>query len=287
MHTAQAHDEAGEGTQVSRRGRIWFERLSAGAAPLPGLPPSVLAADTQLGGRAARVLAVVPDPGNPFQRARGGEVGLREAWGLAAAVRDAQQVDVDGARRALVAVVDVRGQAYGRREEMLGIHLACAAAVDAYASARRAGHPVLALLVGGAMSGAFLAHGYQAHRLLALDDPGVLVHAMGREAAARVTRRSVAELDELASAQAPMSYRVADYAGLGLLHRLIDGVHADSPSAEQVERVRDALLQALRDIGPDERELAVRWSTPAARAGRPASVEVRERLAAQWNATTS
>jgi malonate decarboxylase gamma subunit len=45
---------------------------------------------------------------------------------------------------------------------LLGIHLACAAAVDAYASARLAGHPVIALLVGKAMSGAFLAHGYQA-----------------------------------------------------------------------------------------------------------------------------
>ena len=30
------------------------------------------------------------------------------------------------------------------------------------------------------MSGAFLAHGYQAQRLIALDDAGVMVHAMGR-----------------------------------------------------------------------------------------------------------
>jgi malonate decarboxylase gamma subunit len=264
------------------RGRIWFDHLAADARRVDGLPPSVLAADGTVDGGPARFLAVVPDPASPFARARQGEVGLREAWGLAAAVRDVLREDRDGARRALVAVVDVRGQAYGRREEMLGIHLACAAAVDAYASARQAGHKVVALLVGGAMSGAFLAHGYQAQRLLALDDPGVTVHAMGREAAARVTRRSVAELDEIAGAQPPMSYRIADYAGLGLLHRLIDGVDAQAPSAQQVERVRESLVEALRDIGSGERDLSVRWTAARAREGRAASVEVRRRMAEQW-----
>ncbi len=264
------------------RGRIWFDHLAADATRVDGLPPSVLAADGTLDAGPARFLCVVPDPASPFARARQGEVGLREAWGLAAVVRDALRADKDGERRALVAVVDVRGQAYGRREEMLGIHLACAAAVDAYASARQAGHKVVALLVGGGMSGAFLAHGYQAHRLLALDDPGVVVHAMGREAAARVTRRSVAELDEIAGAQPPMSYRIADYAGLGLLHRLIGGVDAQAPDAQQVGLVREALAEALRDIGPEERDLSVRWTAERSRGGRSASVEVRRRMAEQW-----
>ncbi len=271
---------------MTSRGRIWFEQLAQGAAPVAGMPPSVLVADTSLQGQAVRLLAVVPDPDSPFRRARRGEVGLREAWALAAAVREALHADAGAAPRALLAVVDVPGQAYGRREEMLGIHLACAAAVDAYASARLAGHRVLALLVGGAMSGAFLAHGYQAHRLLALDDPGVLVHAMGREAAARVTRRSVSELDEFAAAQAPMSYRIADYASLGLLHRLIGGIDADAPTPGQVTAVRTALVEALQDIAPDERDLAVRWSRGVARGGRAASLQVRERLAAQWSAPT-
>ena len=266
------------------RGRIWFEQLAAGATRVDGLPPSVLAADGTLDAAPARFLAVVPDPASPFARARHGEVGLREAWGLAAAVREAcrQDQERDAARRALVAVVDVRGQAYGRREEMLGIHLACAAAVDAYASARQGGHKVLALLVGAAMSGAFLAHGYQAHRLLALDDAGVSVHAMGREAAARVTRRSLAELDEIAGAQPPMSYRIADYAGLGLLHRLIGGVDAQAPSPAQVDAVRAALVEALRDIGPAERDLSVRWNPERAGSGRAASAEVCRRMAEQW-----
>jgi len=85
-------------------------------------------------------------------------VGIDEGWALALHVRHAIAADHDGARRPIIAVVDVSSQAYGRREELLGIHLACAAAADAYASARLAGHPVIALLVGKAMSGAFLAH---------------------------------------------------------------------------------------------------------------------------------
>ena len=267
---------------ISTRGRAWFDALRGEAPALPGLPPSVRAADGLIGNRRARLLAVVPDPDSPYPRARRGEVGLREGWGLAQAVREAMEQDAAGPKRALLAIVDVPSQAYGRREEMLGIHLACAAAVDAYAAARWAGHPVVALLVGAAMSGAFLAHGYQAHRIVALDDPRVMVHAMGREAAARVTRRPVDELDALGAANPPMSYRLADYARLGLLHRLLSGVNADNPDANALDVVRQAVLEALADIGADERGLRVRLESAQARDGRAASREVRRRLAAQW-----
>ena len=57
----------------------------------------------------------------------------------------------------------------------------------------------MSLLVGKSMSGAFLAHGYQANRIIALKDSGVMVHAMGKESAARVTLRSVDELEQLVS----------------------------------------------------------------------------------------
>jgi malonate decarboxylase gamma subunit len=94
---------------------------------------------------------------------------------------------------------DVPSQAYGRREEAFGIHQALAGAAGAYAKARLAGHPVIGLIVGKAMSGAFLAHGYQANRLIAFNDSGVLVHAMGKESAARITLRTVEALEKLAA----------------------------------------------------------------------------------------
>jgi malonate decarboxylase gamma subunit len=267
------------------RGRIWLSALAGPGSAVEGTS-TVWTADALLGGETARFIAVVPDPANRFPRARHGEVGLDEGWGLAAAVRAVIEADSDGThRRPIVAVVDVTSQAYGRQEEMLGIHLACAAAADAYASARLAGHPVVALLVGKAMSGAFLAHGYQANRILALADDGVLVHAMGREAAARVTRRTVAELDRLGEQVPPMAYGIRAYAGLGLLHRLIEGVSADAPGEADVQQVRDELAAAVADIRADgRRDLSSRLMSPAAQQGRAASIEVRRRLAEQWDA---
>jgi len=97
---------------------------------------------------------------------------------------------------------------------------------------------VISLIVGHAISGGFLTHGAQANRLLAFNDPGVMVHAMAKNAAARVTRRTVEELDKLADTVTPMSYKVKDCAKLGTLYKLIDGVNVDSPEAKQVDQVR-------------------------------------------------
>jgi malonate decarboxylase gamma subunit len=268
----------------SQRGHIWFEALTGGAGVIATGLRSVCVADAALGGVPARFIAVVPDAQNRFPRARTGEVGLDEGWTLALHVRRAIAADRDAARRPIIAIVDVSSQAYGRREELLGIHLACAAAADAYASARHAGHAVIALLVGKAMSGAFLAHGYQANRIIALDSPEVMVHAMGKQAAARVTRRSVAELEKLGETIAPMAYDIRSYARLGLLYALISGVNADSPGHTDVERVRAELLRAIADTRAGAQDLASRLASPQARETRAASIEVRRRLAEQWDA---
>jgi malonate decarboxylase gamma subunit len=268
----------------SQRGRLWFEALTGGAGAVASGLRSVCVADAPLGGEAARFIAVVPDAQNRFPRARGGEVGIDEGWALALHVRQVIAGDSEGARRPIIAIVDVAGQAYGRREELLGIHLSCAAAVDAYASARLAGHPVISLLVGKAMSGAFLAHGYQANRIIALDSPQVMVQAMGKQSAARVTRRSVAELDLLGRTFAPMAYDIRSFAKLGLVYKLISGVDADAPRQTDVRRVQAELLLAVADTRAGARGLAGRLASPEARELRAASIDVRRRLAEQWNA---
>jgi malonate decarboxylase beta subunit len=263
------------GAALSRRGQTWFDALTGGRGAIDSGLRSIRVSDAPLGQEMARYIAVVPDAHNRFPRARGGEVGLDEGWGLARLVREA--------KGPIVAIVDVTSQAYGRREEMLGIHLACAAAVDAYASARLAGQPVVALLVGKAMSGAFLAHGYQANRIIALDSPEVMVHAMGKQAAARVTRSSVEAMEKLGEKIPPMAYDIRSFAKLGLLHRLIAGVNAEAPEAADVERVRDELIGAVSDARSGAADLSSRLASPQARATRAASLQVRQRLAEQWN----
>jgi malonate decarboxylase gamma subunit len=267
-------------TQLSRGAR-WFHALAGEAG---GNAP-VWSGDASVGGETARFISVVPDPANRFPRAVDNVVGLEQGWLLAKAVREVIAQDAaSGTRRPIVAIVDVKSQAYGYREEMLGIHLACAAAVDAYASARDAGHPVVALIVGPAMSGAFLAHGYQANRIVALDAPGTMVHAMGKEAAARVTRRTVEALDALGETIVPMSYSMASFAKLGLLDELIQGVNADAPDASQIEHVRQVLAAQIRSARDGQRTLSHRLESAAAQKNRAASIEVRRRLAEQWDA---
>ena len=255
------------------RGLQWFNALSAGATPVEGLPDSLKVADGVLGEQAVRFIAVVTDPNNRFPRARNGEVGLLEGWGLAKAVDEAIAA---GDKRPIIAIVDVPSQAYGRCEEALGIHQALAAAADSYARARLAGHPVIALLVGKAMSGAFLAHGYQANRLIALRDPGVMVHAMGKASAARVTLRSVEELETLAASVPPMAYDIDSYASLGLLWETLSVSQIEQPTSDDVARVSDCLVQAIKDVvQPD---LKGRLGAT----NRAASSHVRQLLREQW-----
>jgi malonate decarboxylase gamma subunit len=268
------------GQAATSRGEIWFAALTGQSGRAAGVPASVRVADADIGGRKARFLAVVPDPESRFPRARHGEVGLEQGWTLAQLVRQVIEADQAGVKRPIIAIVDVPSQAYGRREELMGIHLACAAAVDAYASARLAGHPVVALLVGRAMSGAFLAHGYQANRIVALDDPEVLVHAMGKAAAARITKRSVAELETLGETVLPMSYAIGNVARLGILHALVGGVNADAPDADHIARIRTVLDQAVTDALAGPRDLCNRLA--AANSVRTASREVRRRMAEAW-----
>ena len=266
---------------TNSRGALWLALLAGDAPLLAGDGGAVRVADASLAGRPARYIAVVPDPDNRFPRVRGGEVGLVEGWLLARAVQEVVAADRDAlVKRAIVAVIDVASQAYGRREEAYGIHQALAGAAGAYAEARLAGHPVIGLIVGSAMSGAFLAHGYQANRLIAFDDPKVMVHAMGKQSAARITLRSVEALEALAASVPPMAYDIANYASLGLLWRVLKPAAPDAPGAADLTLVRQALEDALADIVADEdRGLSGRLDG----AHRQASRKVRDMLRAQWN----
>ncbi|MES1925626.1 biotin-independent malonate decarboxylase subunit beta [Salinisphaera sp. T31B1] len=259
---------------ASSRGARWLAALTDGADRRAGYPSSVQVVDHD----HARYIAVVPDADNRFVRARAGEVGLVEGWTLARALDDVIEADAKQPdKRPIIAVIDVPSQAYGRIEEAFGIHQALAAAAQSYARARQAGHPVIGLIVGKAMSGAFLAHGYQANRLIALDDEGVQVHAMGKQAAARITQRTVEGVDKLAETITPMAYDIASFDTLGLLFERLAVDSADTPGTADVARVMSALDRARADIG-DDRSLKSRLDSP----GRTASVEVRRRLAEQW-----
>lgn len=269
--------------QSFSRGRTWFDILTNTNDSSNRPASSVQCADGSLGEERIRCLSVVPDPGSPFPRARKGEIGLQEGWAIAKYVREAIDEDKQGDKRAIIAIVDIPGQAYGYNEELMGIHLACAAAADAYASARLAGHPVIALIVGNAISGGFLAHGLQANRIIALNDAGVNVHVMSKHSAARITRRTIEELEEATEQTPAMAYDIGSFAKLGAVHELIGGIDADHPDERDCQIVRDRLSAAVREIRSSSNDLKTRLSSAEALAGgRSASIRVRKLLKKQW-----
>jgi malonate decarboxylase gamma subunit len=268
--------------QVGLRGRAWFHALTAKDSPMEGDPGSVLIADVKLGNDMARFLCVVPNPKARFPCVRHGEVGLEEAYTLARRVREVVEEDENRNKRPIVAIVDVKSQAYGRREETAAIFLAAAAAADAYATARMKGHPVISLVVGQAISGGFLTHGYQANRILAFDDAGVVIHAMHKEAAARITLRSVADLERLGHEILPMSYDIRDYAKLGLLHKLLHVDNPDRPTPIAAEYVRKELIEAVADARAGSNDLGNHFSSEAARQTRMAGLAARAHMEKEW-----
>ena len=269
--------------QPGIRGKAWFQALTGSNRALDGDPGSLLTADAKLGEETARFICVIPDPKARFPCVRKGEVGLEEAYGLARRVREAIALGASEKKRPIVALVDVKSQAYGRREETAAIFLAAATAAAAYAAARMQGHPIITLVVGQAISGGFLTHGYQANRILAFDDRDVVIHAMHREAAARITLRSVEELERLGHEITPMSYDVQDYARLGLLHRLLHVQDPDNPSPTTVAQVQKELIDAVADARAGARDLSSRRSAEGARQMRKAGLLARARMEREWN----
>jgi malonate decarboxylase beta subunit len=263
------------------RGRTWFSALTEGAMSISDLP-SVLVADKVYYGLLTRFIAVVPDSLNAYGRAANGEVGLLEGWTLAKYVREAIEADKDqNEKRAIICIIDVPSQAYGRKEEELGLQFACAAAVDAYANARMKGHKLTGLIVGNAISGAFLAHGLQAPRLIALDDAAINVQAMSKKSTARITKRTIEELEAATQKVPAMAYDIRNYYTLGALDRLIEEVNADRPTSEEIQKVNDVLstVMSLGESTLEHRLLTV----PAMDKGRATSILVRKKLAEQWH----
>lgn len=263
-------------SEDASRGLAWFERFAAGGVRVGGLPASVLAADAPLEGLPVRWIAVVPAPQARFPRARSGEMGIDEAFGVAAAVRGVPPSS------AIVAVVDVPGQAFGIREEAIGLQRALAASVDAYVQARRSGHPIAALIVGKAISGAFLAHGMQAGWIGALNDPGIEVHVMSESAVARVTRMQRGDLARIASEVPATARDIASFARLGAIDALFEIADPQAPTDEEYAGIARALGAALRD-GSGLRPPGERLDRPAAIHTRALARGVRGELAAGWD----
>jgi hypothetical protein len=250
------------------RGCIWFHAL-AGAEPCieTGLR-TLLVADVEVAGELARLIAVVPDAFDVQAANSQSEPELDEGWALADQVRDMIATDRCGAKRPIISIVDAGSQAHGRIEELLGISYSCAAAAEAYAAARGAGHPLIALVVRSSAPGALLAHGFPAHRLLAFDS--------------RMARRSTNAGGSAGRSGAPGGRDIRHQGGRPQLFELIAGIDADAPSGAQVRLVKERVALAVADVRSRPGNLILRLGNDPLMLARAES-EVRRRFSESWN----
>lgn len=277
-HLAAATEGSKPGTKS--RGRQWFEQLT-GIKNAHSDVPTVLHA--QKNGR--EYIAIVADENNRFPRVRHGEVGLVEGYTVASVVNDLIKADANKAEKTpLILVVDVPSQAYGYKEELIGIHMSLAASASAYARARQAGHKVVAFIPGDAVSGGFLAHGLQSNCLIALDDLDITIQAMSKASSARITQRTIAELEEATKHVPAMAYDIENYQKLGSLYKLISGVKSYDSSAKAISTVEGVIDEALADLDNKPTDLSFRYTNPiAVQSGRVATNKVRRLMDEQWN----
>ena len=258
------------------RGTVWSRALMPDARDATAMP-SVLVLDGTIAAQPWRILAVRPNPEARFARARGGELGLDEALALADALHAAP------ADAAILAVVDTPGQPYGLREESAGLHVAFGSAVEAAIARRSAGGPLFALVVGKAISGAFLTHGLQAGWIGALDDPGIEVHVMSAASVARITRETPAEVARVAAIVPATARDIRTFARSGAVDALFAVRDPLAPDADELARVRTALASA-RNAGAGLRPPLARLAADGAQTTRAAALRVRAHIAEQWNA---
>lgn len=267
-------------------GYEWFEALTDMKNPTSSVG-TVYYGESDKFAEDAIVTSIVPDPKNPMYRVRNGEVGLVEGFRMGQILNHVYEEDKDKViKRPIVIVIDVPSQAYGYNEELIGIHVALANSAAAYAKLRQAGHPVIGLIAGNAISGAFLAHGLQSSRLIALNSKEITVQAMSKASAARVTKRTIAEIEAAADKVPAIAYDINNYTKLGAIHCFLEDITDQKASEKNVNEVIKAINAAISDVREkNDTMLTARYTIETAKKmGRVETNKVRAKMAEEWDA---
>lgn len=276
-----------EGTEAASTsvGYEWFEALTGMENPTSTIS-TVYFGNSNKFSEEAIVTSIVPDPKNPMYRVRNGEVGLVEGFRMGQILNHVYEEDKNKeVKRPIIVVIDVPSQAYGYNEELIGIHVALANSAAAYAKLRQAGHPVIGVIAGNAISGAFLAHGLQSSRLIALNSKEITVQAMSKASAARVTKRSIAEIEAAADKVPAIAYDINNYTKLGAIHCFLSDITDQKASDENVSKVIEAVNEAIKDVREtNDTMLTARYTNETAvKMGRVETNKVRAKMAEEWD----
>lgn len=221
-----------------------FQENLVGGVTMDGdFGPGAVVGTARLNGEELTVIANDAEAVNPrFPVVYFGVIGMEEAYKMACAVYQTMEADADqpvSRKRALVLIVDTPGNGPGKVEEIIGMNKATGAYQLALAEARKAGHPIVAMVIGRAISGAFLCHGLQADHILALpQECGTVIHVMPLSSISRITKIDVESLSEL-SKQSPVFA-----SGVEFFYRL-GGVEEIVPTPKEM---RDCIARHIQEI---------------------------------------
>lgn len=263
-----------------------FERDVVGAKQFTdeSYGPGAVVGTAKLAGETVTVIASDADAFNEkFPVVYAGIIGMEEGYKMASAVYASIAADADkpaAKKRPLVLVVDTPGNGPGKVEEIFGMNKSTGAYQLALAEARLAGHPIVAAVIGRAISGAFLCHGLQADRIVALDAKfGTMIHVMPLTSVSRIIKKDIEILEDLSKSNPVFAAGPQFFFKLG-------GVEALVPEIADLRGVVVAQVAELRAAkgkgeatGPQGRA-----ALGAARGGRVTRPQVAAKMAAEFAA---
>lgn len=227
----------------------------------PDYGPGAIVGSCRIAGFAATVLANDAEAINPrFPVVYYGVIGMEEAYKMASAVYESIEADRDKPieqKRPFILIVDTPGNAPGKVEEIFGMNKATGAYQLALAEARKKGHTVIAIVIGRAISGAFLCHGLQADHILALSkEYGTVIHVMPLTSISRITKIDIEQLEEMSSGNPVFASGVEFFYRLGGVEEIVD----------DTDKMREAVGRHVEDVKKMKAEGRFDMTGPAGRA---------------------
>ncbi|PXW47679.1 malonate decarboxylase gamma subunit [Klebsiella oxytoca] len=228
--------------------------------PCDDYGPGAVVGSARINGETCTVIANDAMTFNPrFPVVYAGIIGLEEGYKMALAVYRTLAMDKDkpaGEKRPLVLIVDTPGNGPGKLEEIIGMNKATGAYQLALAEARHAGHPIIAMVIGRAISGAFLCHGLQADHILSLTSEfGTMIHVMPLSSIARITRQDVERLSELSRSNPVFAAGPEFFWQLGGVEELIKTIPA----------MREAIVRHIGEVRRQKQDVGIQATGPQGR----------------------
>lgn len=207
------------------------------------LAPPVMVGQAMLDGEVCSVLANNSRRPNPrFRVVYSGILGMEEAYKFSQAIYATIDADKDrpkDKKRPIILLIDTPGNSPGKIEEIVGMTKGTASYQFAIEDARLAGHPVIGMIIGRAVSGGFLCHGLLSDRILALPkEYGTIVHVMPTTSIAVITKIPLERLNELVKTNPVFASGAEYFYDLGGIDEMV----------KKPEDMRSTIIKTVKEV---------------------------------------